>query len=43
MLVMGYESGIPVVDKTAFDTMWRSNGRLGLLLSQVVPDGHGDI
>jgi hypothetical protein len=43
MADLGYDSGTPVVDSTAFDTMSTSIVRLGLMLSQVVPDGQGDI
>jgi hypothetical protein len=43
MLVIGYESGTPIVDSAAFETMWTSNDLVGLMLSQSVPDGQGDI
>jgi len=40
MLVIGYESGIPDVARTLFNTMWTSKGRLGFELTYVDPEGH---
>jgi hypothetical protein len=43
LLTVGYEAGAPALDNSDVDTTSTSIVRLGLTLSQAVPDGQGDM